>query len=105
MVEWDAYFAKSIPHRGQDILPALRDLLEAYYCIFPNKVMTFAQVKVDEPFEPDGFREEMEKYIYRTFSETKVSTPLLANTIQDVEEKLLNFNGINPQEEFAPEDQ
>lgn len=29
------------------------------------EVMTCVQLKIDEPFQPDGFREEMEKCVYR----------------------------------------
>ena len=79
--EWDANVAKLISHRGQDTLPAQEVLLEAYYSLLPNEVMIFAQLKVDESFEPEGFREEMEKYIYRKIRESKGAPSPLAHSV------------------------
>ena len=86
--EWDANVAKLISYRGQDTLLAQEDLLKAYYSLLPNEVMTFAQLKVDESFEPEGFREEMEKYIYRKIRESKGAPIPLANIVKEVQEKL-----------------
>ena len=90
VAEWDANIAKLIACRGQDTLPQQEDLLDSYYRIFPKEVKTFAQLKIDESFEPDGFREEMEKYIYRQIRETSTSTFPLANIMKEVQEKFMN---------------
>ena len=50
--------------------------------------MTFAQLKVDESFEPEGFREEMEKYIYRQIRETKNTTSPISNVMKEIQDKL-----------------
>ena len=67
--------------------------------------MTFAQLRIDEAFEPDGFREEMEKYIYRKIRETKITKSPLANLAQDVQERLMNFEGQKTEDNKPPETQ
>ena len=69
VAEWDADLAKLVAYRGQGTFPAQESLPEACCSIFPKQAMTFAQLKVDESFEPGCFREEMEKYIYRRIRE------------------------------------
>ena len=64
VAEWDVNLAKLVAYRGQDVFPAQEEFLEFYYHIFPTEVLTFAQLKIDESIEPDGFREEREKNIY-----------------------------------------
>ena len=81
VTELDANIAKVVAYSGQGILPAQGDLLDAFFGIFLQKVMTFAQLKIDELFEPDGFREEMEVYIYGQIREAKNTTPPLANIL------------------------
>ena len=49
--------------------------------------MTFAQLKVDEAFEPEGFREEMERYIYRRIRETKTTKAPLAQILKECQER------------------
>ena len=79
VAEWESNVAKIVAYRGQDTLFAQEDLLEAYCSLWPAGVMTFEQFKVDGSFEPDRFREEMAKYIYRKARGTKTTISPLAN--------------------------
>lgn len=89
----DSNIAKFVVYRGQDTLPAQEDRLDAYYHILPAEVKTFAQLRIDEVVEPDGFREEMETCIYSNFRETKTTKFPLANIMQEVQDKLLTLDG------------
>ena len=93
VVDWDSNLAKLVSYRGQDTLCAEEEFLDAYYHILPPEVMTFAQLRVDEAFEPDGFREEMDKYIYRKIRETKTTKSPLASVVQEVQGRLMNLEG------------
>ena len=48
---------------------------------------------MDEAFEPDVFREEMDKYIYRKIRETKATKSPLASVVREVQERLMNLEG------------
>ena len=52
-----------------------------------------AQLRIDGAFEPDGFREEMETYIYGKIRETNATKSLLVNIAFKVHDKFLNFEG------------
>ena len=99
VAEWDSNVATLIAYRGSDTLPAQEDLLEAYYSILPAEVMTFAQIKIDESFEPEGFREEMEKYIYRQIRENKTTKTSLANIIKECHERFTGLNNDSEEKE------
>ena len=86
VAEWGSNITKLVSHRGSDVLPTQEDLLEAYYNIFLDEVLTFARLKIDDSFDPDGFREEMEKHIYRQIREAKISKAPLANILKDYQE-------------------
>ena len=92
VAELDATIAKLVSYRGQDALLLEEDLLEAYNFILPPEVMTFVELKIDEAHEPDGFREEMEKHIYRRTREAKTTKALLANVMEELQEQLQNMN-------------
>lgn len=97
--EWGSNIAKIVFYSGQGIFPAQGDVLEVYCNILPFGVMIFAQLKIDESFEPDGIREEMEKYMYSLIREAKVIASPLANVMKEVQEKFLMFNGHEFDEE------
>ena len=80
--EWDSNLAKLISHRNSDTLLALEDLPEAYRNIPPNDALPFAQLQIDESFEPDGFKEEMKKNTYRQTRETETTKAPSTNVIK-----------------------
>ena len=87
VAEWGSAIAKLVSYRGQDTVFAEEDLFEAYNLILPPEVMTFAGLKIDEALELDGFREEMEKHIYRRLRESKANKAPLANVMKDFQEQ------------------
>lgn len=65
----------------------------------------FAQLKADESFEFDRFREGVRKYISRKTREIKTMAQPLANIIKDVQDKLQSFNANSFDEAPRPEEQ
>lgn len=67
--------------------------------MLPPEVMRFVELKVDEPFGPDGFGEEMEKHIYRRIRESHTAKVLLPNIMKDVQYQL---QAVNNDQSEAP---
>ena len=60
VAEWELALPKLLTHRCQDTPFAQEGLQKACYIILPQEVLILAQLKFDEPFEPDGFHEKLE---------------------------------------------
>lgn len=105
VAEWDSNVAKLVSYRGVDTFLAHDDLFHSYYQMLPSEVVIFAQLKVDEAFEPDCFREEIEKFIYRQMREAKAAFAFLASLVQNLQETLMNLEGQKHDDERLAESQ